>query len=158
MVQPTPELKEEHLAHGEHAHDEHPHVNYMYIFYALCGLTFASYLADEIGGTKYVTHVLGGVRAKIIVGLLVLTIASFKASFVMLYFMHLKFEGRWKYVLLMPTMILAMAIVAALIPDIGVHYYDVQVPQTAQTFEVSHGQDAENASGTPHGSAPEGHK
>lgn len=158
MAHPTPERQEEHLAHGDHSHDEHPHVNYMHIFYALCGLTAASVVADVIGGAGFVTSLLGGVRAKIIVGLLVLTIASFKAMFVMLYFMHLKFEGRWKYVLLTPTIILAMAIVAALIPDIGVHYYDVQVPQTAQTFEVSHGQDAENAPGTPHGAAPEGHK
>ena len=43
--------------------------------------------------------------------------------------MHLKYEGKWKFVLLAPTMILALAIVAALMPDIGSHYYDVRVPQ-----------------------------
>lgn len=122
---------EERLLEAPHLH-EAPHVNYMYIFYALCILTAASVIADVVGGGKFVVEHLGATRAKIVVGLLVLTIASCKAGFVMLYFMHLKFEGRWKIVLLAPTMILAMALVAALVPDVGVHYYDVQVPQTLQ--------------------------
>lgn len=150
--QATLESLEKNLTHAEHEHDN-PHVNYMHIFYALCGLTAASVVADVIGGATFVTSLLGGVRAKIIVGLLVLTIASFKAMFVMLYFMHLKFEGRWKYILLTPTIILAMAIVAALVPDIGVHYYDVQVPQTMQKFESSHGESQGEAVDSGH-SAP----
>ena len=60
----------------------------------------------------------------------VLAVATAKALFVMMYFMHLKFEGKWKYVLLAPTIVLAMAIPAALMPDIGSHYYDYDVPQT----------------------------
>jgi cytochrome c oxidase subunit 4 len=100
-------------------HEAHPHVNYWSIFYALCALTAASVIADVYG------HALG----KVVIGLVVLTVACFKAMFVMLYFMHLKFEGKWKFVLLAPTTILALAIIAALMPDIGSHYYDVQVPQ-----------------------------
>ena len=109
----------EHHAEAHDVHDAHPHVNYWYIFYALCALTAASVIADVYG------HALG----KVVIGLVVLTVACFKAMFVMLYFMHLKFEGKWKFVLLAPTTILALAIIAALMPDIGSHYYDVRVPQ-----------------------------
>lgn len=74
----------------------------------------------------------GGTRSKLVVGVIVLTIACFKALCVLLYFMHIKFEGGWKYVLLFPTCILAVAIGVTLTPDIGLHYYDVQVPQVEE--------------------------
>ena len=60
----------------------------------------------------------------------VLAISSMKASCVMLYFMHLRFERHWKYVLLAPTFILAVGLPLALFPDVAVHYYDVDVPQS----------------------------
>jgi len=47
----------------------------------------------------------------------------------MRYFMHLKFEGAWKYVILLPTAILACGLPLALAPDIGLHYYTTDVPQ-----------------------------
>lgn len=49
----------------------------------------------------------------------VLLIATVKASLVALFFMHLKFEGKWKYLLLVPTCILAIVLVVALLPDIA---------------------------------------
>jgi cytochrome c oxidase subunit IV len=71
--------------------------------------------------------------------------------FVMLYFMHLKFEGKWKYVLLAPTMVLALAIIAALTPDIGLHYYDVQVPQQKVSATAhGHGPSAESGDAGHH--------
>jgi cytochrome c oxidase subunit 4 len=129
--------------HDDHGHQEaqHPHVNYWAIFGALCLLTVASVIADLMGGTM----------GKVVLGLVVLTVACFKAMFVMLYFMHLKFEGKWKFVLLAPTTILALAIIAALMPDIGTHYYDVRVPQLDYAAEAGHGHDAEHAGeGTHH--------
>ena len=117
---------EQQLATNEHAH-ETPHVNYWVIFAALIGLTLLSVLADTAG------HNLG----KVIITIIVMIVASFKASAVMLYFMHLKYEGRWKFILLLPTMILAMALIIALIPDIGAHYYTVEVPQTEEGIPVN---------------------
>ncbi|HLJ10409.1 MAG TPA: cytochrome C oxidase subunit IV family protein [Planctomycetaceae bacterium] len=114
---------------GEHAgYHGYPRVNYWSVFYALCVLTALSVVADLVGEG----------RSKIIIGLIVLAIACFKAMFVMLYFMHLKFEGKWKFVLLAPTIILAMAIPAALMPDIGSHYYDYEVPQTTESAAAEH--------------------
>jgi cytochrome c oxidase subunit IV len=116
-------MTDQHAAHAEpgaaEPHGEHAHPNYWAVFGALCILTVASVIADQ----------LGGAIGKTLLALAVLTVAVLKAMFVMLYFMHLKFEGKWKYVLLAPTMILAVAIIAALSPDIAVHYYDVNVPQ-----------------------------
>lgn len=130
--QPTPQT----ASHGDGAHQSHP--NYLAIFGILILLTVASVIADSVGGS----------RAKLLVGLIVLVIASFKAMFVMLYFMHLKFEGAWKYVLLAPTMILALAIPAALAPDIAFKYYDAQNPQQRALREM----EAEHAAVT-HGHA-----
>ena len=45
--------------------------------------------------------------------------AVIKASLVGWYFMHLKFEGKWVYFMLVPAGILAMILIFALIPDIG---------------------------------------
>lgn len=143
----------EHTAHPgveTGSHDEHhPHVNYWYIFYALCVLTGLSVLADLARENSTVAGIFGPDWIKVIVCAVVLSIATAKALFVMLYFMHLKFEGKWKFVLLAPTIVLAMAIPAALMPDIGSHYYDYEVPQLEDD-----GSDAEAAGTGSHGAAP----
>lgn len=94
------------------------HANYFLIFLALCVCTALSVVADVIQ-----------LDNKFVVAFLVLAIATAKALFVMTYFMHLKFEGAWKFVILAPTAILAMGLMLALLPDIGVHYYPTDVPQ-----------------------------
>ena len=126
---------------GEHAAHEpdHPHVNYWYVFYALCVFTGLSVIADLVRGNSLLASVVGPHNVKVVIAFVVLSIACCKALFVMLYFMHLKFEGKWKFVLLAPTMVLALAIPAALMPDIGSHYYDYQVPQLENDGDAGHG-------------------
>ncbi|TAH39598.1 MAG: oxidase [Planctomycetota bacterium] len=51
--------------------------------------------------------------------LMIFGIASFKVLLVALYFMHLKFEGRWKYILTIPPLILFLGLLLALLPDIA---------------------------------------
>ena len=46
-----------------------------------------------------------------------LVLAGIKAGLVGWYFMHLKFEGKWVYLLIVPAIILATILVLALIPD-----------------------------------------
>ena len=48
-----------------------------------------------------------------------MAMAIIKATLVGWYFMHLKFEGRWVYFMLVPAGILATIFVLALYPDIG---------------------------------------
>ena len=109
-------------SHGHADHGAHPHVNYFAIFIALCVCTGISILLDlfEVHSLRYV------------IAFLVLSVAVAKALFVLTYFMHLKFEGNWKFIILMPTTILAIGLMVALTPDIGLHYYTPNVPQASQ--------------------------
>jgi len=138
--------------HEAEAHSHHG--QYLLVFYALCVLTALSVIADLAGGGK----------GRIVLALIVLTIACFKALFVMMYFMHLKFEGKWKYALLAPTGVLAIALMVALGPDIGMHYYDQQVPQVTeeaqQALHDAHGEAGHSEAGQgadAHGKAPAEH-
>ncbi len=113
----------EHTNTLAHVHDEmevhagHHHVNYQGVFVALCVCTLLSIIFDMV-------HL-----PKTIIVALVLAVATAKALFVLTYFMHLKFEGAWKYIILAPTAILAVGLMVALAPDVGLHYYTVDVPQ-----------------------------
>ena len=114
---------------------DHPHVNYLYIFIALCVCTALSVLFDIVN-----------IESKAVVGVLVLAVATVKALFVLTFFMHLKFEGRWKYLLLAPTTVLAVGLPLAMLPDIGMHYYVVVTPQQA-LYAAEH-PELENDEGT----------
>lgn len=104
------------MSHDEH-HASHGAL-YFIVFIALCGFTLASVVAD-------IMHLPN----KTVTATIVLAIATAKALCVMLFFMHLKFERAWKYMLLAPTLILAAGLMVALVPDIGRHYYTVEAPQ-----------------------------
>lgn len=96
-------------SHAPHtAAHEHPHVNYMKIFWTLLFLTVAEYFYAMLTQDNFVLLVLG-----------LMTLALVKASLVGLYFMHVKFEGKWVYATIVPACILAVLLVMALVPDIG---------------------------------------
>ena len=103
---------------SDHEHHESHGGAYFAVFIALCCLTAVSWVADVI-------HLPS--RALLVA--IVLAVATAKAMCVMMYFMHLKFERAWKYMLLAPTFILAAGMMLALIPDIGRHYYTIDTPQ-----------------------------
>lgn len=118
---------------SEHDHDHHEShgAAYFRVFCALCVFTAVSVVADLV-------HL----PSKVMLGAIVLSVAVAKALCVMMYFMHLKFERAWKYLLLAPTVIIAMALPVALRPDIGTHYYtqDVQQLRDYPEHEASLGQ------------------
>ena len=118
----------------DHAHH---HVNYLLIFVVLCIFTGLSVLCDvaDMKGKE-----IFGLNGTILLAFLVLAVAVAKALCVMLFFMHLKFERNWKYVFLFPTTILAIGLPLALLPDIGVHYYTVDVPQMHVEHDEGQGQ------------------
>ncbi|MCA9040254.1 MAG: cytochrome C oxidase subunit IV family protein [Planctomycetaceae bacterium] len=120
------------------AHDSHGSSKiYVIVFAILCACTAASWLIDEL-------HI-DSTRLLIVT---VLAIASLKASFVMLYFMHLKFEKNWKYALLLPTTILAIGLPLTLLPDIGMQYYRNVNPQAMTTVEEATSETADIANTT----------
>lgn len=128
-------------------HSDHGHPNYFLVFAALCGFTGLSILADVVTlpyGVKVVA---------------VLSVATCKALCVMSWFMHLKYERAWKYVLLAPTTILALGLPLALTPDIGEHYYTPDVPQVddyseAVAHATEHGHHAEHPAGESSAAEP----
>jgi cytochrome c oxidase subunit IV len=101
-----------------HEHHESHGLTYLMVFGALCVFTGMSWAADSM-------HMAD----KNVLRVIVLAIATAKALCVMLYFMHLKFERAWKYLLLAPTFILASALPFALAPDVGLRYYTSEAPQ-----------------------------
>ena len=119
--------------------DDHANhsVNYLLIFGILCFCTAMSVVFDVVN-----------IDSKLVLTVLVMSIAIAKALFVMTYFMHLKFEGNWKFLLLAPTVALAMGLPLALLPDVGVHYYQVDVPQMYESAE--HAGDAMDESSSSH--------
>ena len=102
----------------DHDHVESHGAAYVAVFIALCCFTLLSVAAD-------IMHMPN----RVMLGAIVLAIATAKALSVMMYFMHLKFERAWKYMLLAPTFILAAGLMLALVPDVGRHYYTVDSPQ-----------------------------
>ena len=80
-----------------------------------------------------------------VIAVIVLAIAVAKATCVMLYFMHLKWERGWKYVLLAPTTILAIGFPIALMPDIGFHYYHQVPTETMREASADHAGHADHA-------------
>ncbi|GIX03501.1 MAG: hypothetical protein KatS3mg113_0507 [Planctomycetaceae bacterium] len=124
----------------EHAEHHESHLKtYGAVFLALCVFTGLSILADVL---RFSNH-------KVTVAL-VMSVAVAKALCVMLYFMHLKFERAWKYLLLAPTIILAIAIPLALASDIGMHYYTPSAPQIEEYWR----QQSEKTQVDAHAAAP----
>ena len=119
--------------------DAHPHANYLAVFGALCGLTLVSVGFDLLPNPP-----------KLALAALVFGVAAAKAYCVMAWFMHLKFEGAWKYIVLVPTSLLGLGLVLALMPDIGIHYYTVEAhadPAAAGAIENAPGSGVDNDAG-----------
>ncbi len=97
--------------HGDHGH--HGVGIYIAVFFALCALTGASFLTYFDVWRSVMGDAPGVART------FMLAIACCKASLVILFFMHLKSEADWKYVLTIPASIMSVFLVLALIPDVG---------------------------------------
>ena len=93
--------------HGHSIPMPHHPVNYLAIFVLLVVLTVLTLIVSFYRFQSEMVNVL-----------LALLVASIKASFVALYFMHLKFEGKLIYVILFIPLALCVILVLAIIPDI----------------------------------------
>jgi len=104
MADNAPRITE---AHGHSAPMPHHKINYFLIFGILVVLTIVTV------GVAFLN-----IQQEWIKVLLALTIASIKASFVALFFMHLKFEGKLIYFILAVPLTFTIVLICALIPDI----------------------------------------
>ena len=95
--------------HGDaHGNRELP-FNPIVIFFILVGLTAISWGADKLQGSFSV----------LTISVLVMLVSVCKASLVIAFFMHFKYEGSWKYLLTIPALVLGVWCIVALIPDVG---------------------------------------
>ena len=94
--------------HGHTEAEPHHAVPYFKIFGLLVVLTAITVAVAFLDIQNEIAKVL-----------LALTIASIKASAVALFFMHLKFEGKLIYLILIVPLMLCILLVVALIPDIA---------------------------------------
>jgi cytochrome c oxidase subunit 4 len=93
--------------HGHTEPTPHHAVNYVAIFLTLVVLTIVTVGVAFLGLKQEWQKVL-----------LALLIASIKASFVVLYFMHLKFEGKLIYLILLVPVTFCIILVVSLLPDV----------------------------------------
>lgn len=82
------------------------HAPYLRVWLALAVLTAIEYFYASWFSGIFVVLVLG-----------LLLWAALKAGLVGWYFMHLKFEGKWVYLLIVPALLMATILVLALLPD-----------------------------------------
>jgi cytochrome c oxidase subunit 4 len=87
-------------------HEQEAHAPYLLVWLWLAILTGIEY---------FYAYGLSSFFVILLCGLLVL--AGIKAGLVGWYFMHLKFEGKWVYLLIVPAIVLATVLVLALVPD-----------------------------------------
>lgn len=93
------------------AHDDHGGIGkYVTVTVFLMILTVISF---AIGSTEWImqTPSVGWTG--------MIAVSCAKASLVILFFMHLKWEANWKYVLTIPASIMSIFLMLMLVPDIG---------------------------------------
>ena len=100
-------MSETNLTHDQEMHAE-SHSPYIKVFLGLAVLTAVEYFYARVFKDTFSTLVLG-----------LMFLAVVKASMVGWFFMHLKFEGRWVYYMLVPAAFLAAVFIFALTPDIA---------------------------------------
>ena len=102
-------MSEKNLTHDQEMAVESHTSQYIKIFLVLTVFTICEYLyASIFANHTFLVLVLG-----------LMTMAIIKATLVGLYFMHLKFEGKWVYAMLVPAGILALILTFALFPDVA---------------------------------------
>jgi len=113
-------------AHGHAEPTPHHKVNYLAVFITLVVLTVLTVIVAFVNLKSEVAKVL-----------LALAIASIKASAVILYFMHVKFEGKLIYLILIVPITFCILLVISLLPDVTFApiFHDV----TMKTWRFVHG-------------------
>jgi len=101
-------------AHAGHAQEGHAHggnAKYIYVFLALCVLTGASFFTYSDLWPFHETPQVGWA--------FMMAVSCTKAMLVILFFMHVKYEANWKYVLTIPAGFMSLFLIVMLVPDVG---------------------------------------
>jgi cytochrome c oxidase subunit 4 len=90
---------------------------YIVVFVALCVLTMCSFLTYfDFWRTRMPPEVGWA---------FMMAVSCTKAMLVILFFMHVKYEANWKYVLTIPAGMMSIFLLLMLVPDVGLrmHHY-----------------------------------
>jgi cytochrome c oxidase subunit 4 len=106
-------------AHGMHAHDHGDHHHHggvrIYVMVALALLVLT--------GCSYLTYTpLWPGESIVAKRVWMMGVSCTKAMLVILFFMHLKWEANWKWVLTVPASMMSALLVLALIPDVALRF------------------------------------
>lgn len=108
------------MAHDTHAAADAPHDSSHGESHDMNLLTIGGYLLALTIATSATLLVQGSGFWTVMTNILfVLMISTAKAALVVGFFMHLKFEKGWKYVVCVPPCILGVALIFALLPDVA---------------------------------------
>jgi cytochrome c oxidase subunit IV len=98
--------------HHEQGHEDHGSNSlYLMVFGGLLVLTLISFLVGNSAALR--------MNAPGVMWAAMMAVSVAKAMLVILFFMHLKWEANWKYVLTIPCTIMSVFLVLMLVPDIG---------------------------------------
>ncbi len=98
----------------DHNFDDHGHgglAKYFYVFIALCVLTSASFFTYSPAWPFKDQPQVGWA--------FMMAVSCTKAMLVILFFMHIKYEANWKYVLTIPAGMMSIFLMLMLVPDVG---------------------------------------
>jgi cytochrome c oxidase subunit 4 len=133
--------------HETEHHDHHGSaMTYWAVFVSLCVLTTLSFL------TTMSWWPFGMAMTRI----LMMIVSCAKALLVIMFFMHLKWETNWKWVMTIPASIMAVFLMLMLIPDVGWrtsrYEEDRQIraartpdPEKGETYPQRHAEDLHGA-------------
>ena len=120
--------------HDDHHESHGGYGLYITVFVALCVLTTFSFLTYFDFWRSNVP--VGVSRA------FMMAVSCTKAMLVIMFFMHLKWEANWKWVLTVPASVMSALLIFALVPDVGMRMrnasyermiYDSEVPAAVST-------------------------
>jgi len=98
--------------HHEAGHDEHSQGSTSKFLTVFAGLLILTAISFTVGNTPAI------MRTPAIGWTIMMAVSCAKAMLVMLFFMHLKWEANWKYVLTIPASIMSVFLLLMLFPDI----------------------------------------
>ena len=134
--------------HGVSVPTPHHEIPYMKVFWALMVLTV---ITVAIGIKLRFQNELVNV-------MLALLVAAIKGTLVARYFMHLKFEGKLIYLILISPLILCVILIVALLPDIlPVGESSLHIFEAPSMYQPSHGDAALRVAEPPKSAAPAAH-
>ena len=130
-------------AHGHASHDGI--AQYIYVFIALCLLTTASFLTYSDYWPFHDQPKIGWA--------FMMAVSCTKAMLVILFFMHVKYEASWKYVLTIPAAFMSIFLILALVPDVGLRGHWLSEERELYMAEPRGTRRATMRHGEPHPSA-----